>query len=155
MPLPTFGLGFPGGLVLKNLPANAGDSRNVGSIPGPGRSPGEGNGNPLRYSCLENPMDRGAWQATSWGHRVRHDWAQTHLGPTLSWIIKLNLHFHELTKNATFSLRQVRKHVQSNGSSEFKYKQSTCIYQHVLCQEEQRTGQWTFSLLYCRHSYPS
>ena len=44
--------------MVKNLPANAGDA---GSIPGSGRSPGEGNGNPLQYSCLENPMDRGAW----------------------------------------------------------------------------------------------
>ena len=52
--------GFPGGLVVKNPPANAGDS---GSIPGLGRSPGGGNGNPLQYSCLENPMDKGAWQA--------------------------------------------------------------------------------------------
>ena len=50
--------------MVKNLPANAGDARNSGSIPGLGRSPGEGNGNPLQYSCLENPMDRGAWQAT-------------------------------------------------------------------------------------------
>ena len=49
-------------LVVKNLPANAGDIRDAGSIPGLGRSPGEGNGNPLQYSCLENPMDRGAWQ---------------------------------------------------------------------------------------------
>ena len=48
-------------LVVKNLPANAGDIRDVGSIPGSGRSPGEGNGNPLQYSCLENPKDRGAW----------------------------------------------------------------------------------------------
>ena len=53
--------GFPGGSVVKNLPANAGD---VGSIPGLGRSPGEGNGSPLQYSCLENPIDRGAWRAT-------------------------------------------------------------------------------------------
>ena len=50
-------------LVVKNLPANAGDVRDVGSIPGLGRPPGEGNGNPLQYSCLENPMDRGGWQA--------------------------------------------------------------------------------------------
>ena len=48
-------------LVVKNLPANAGDLRDMGSIPGSGRSPGEGQGNPLHYSCLENPMDRGAW----------------------------------------------------------------------------------------------
>ena len=47
-------------LVLKNLPANAGDIRDVGLIPGSGRSPGRGHGNPLQYSCLENPMDRGA-----------------------------------------------------------------------------------------------
>ena len=50
-------------LVVKNLPANARDVRDMGLIPGSGRSPGEGNGNPLQYSCLENPMDRGAWQA--------------------------------------------------------------------------------------------
>ena len=54
-------------LVVKNLPADAGDLRDVGWIPGSGRSPGEGNGNPLQYSCLENPMDRGAWRATVHG----------------------------------------------------------------------------------------
>ena len=48
-------------LVVKNPPANAGDIKNVGLIPGSGRSPGEEHGNPLQYSCLENPMDRGAW----------------------------------------------------------------------------------------------
>ena len=52
----------------KNPPANEGDKREVGSVPGSGRSPGEGNGNPLQYSCLENPMDRGARRATV--HRV-------------------------------------------------------------------------------------
>ena len=57
-------LGFPGGSVVKNLAANEGDT---GSIPGSGRSPGEGNDNPLQYSCLENPMDRGAWQVTVHG----------------------------------------------------------------------------------------
>ena len=56
--------GFPGGSVVKNPPANAGD---VGLIPGSGRSPGEGNGNPLQYSCLGNPMDREAWWATVHG----------------------------------------------------------------------------------------
>jgi len=55
-------------LVVKNLPASAGDMRNLGSIPGSGRSPGGGCGNPLQYSCLENPMDRGAWWAMV--HRV-------------------------------------------------------------------------------------
>ena len=51
-------MGFPGGAVVKN-PAKAGDLRDVGSIRGSGRSPGAGHGNPLQYSCLENPMDRG------------------------------------------------------------------------------------------------
>ena len=55
---------YPGGLVVKNPPANAGDKRDKVSFPGSGRSFGEGNGNPLQYSCLENFMDRGAWQAT-------------------------------------------------------------------------------------------
>ena len=58
---------FPGGTVVKNLPANAGDLRDMGSIPGLGRSPEEGNGNPLQHSSLENPMDRGAWWATVHG----------------------------------------------------------------------------------------
>ena len=51
-------------LVVKNPLANAGDLRDLGLIPGSGRSPGGGHGNPLLYSCLENPMDRGAWQET-------------------------------------------------------------------------------------------
>ena len=55
-------------LVVKNPPVKAGDIRDAGSIPGSGRSPGGGHGNPLQYSCLENPIDRGAWQATV--HRV-------------------------------------------------------------------------------------
>ena len=54
-------------LLVKNLPANARDIRDVGSIPGSERSPGEGNGNPLQYSCLENPMDRGTWGLQSMG----------------------------------------------------------------------------------------
>ena len=57
------GKGFPGGIVVKNLPANAGDTREADSIPGSGRSTGEGNGNLLQYSCLENSMDRGVWRA--------------------------------------------------------------------------------------------
>ena len=60
-------LGFLDGAVVKNPPANAEDARDVGLIPGLGRSPGEGNGNPLQYSCLGIPMDRGAWWATVHG----------------------------------------------------------------------------------------
>ena len=53
--------------MVKNLPANSGDIRDTGLIPGSERFPGEGNGNPLQYSCLENSMDRGAWRATVHG----------------------------------------------------------------------------------------
>ena len=80
---------FPGSLyflvapVVKNLPANAGDLRDTGSIPGLGRSPGEGHGNPLQHSCLENSMDRGAWRATVLGvarNQTRlSNWAHTHV----------------------------------------------------------------------------
>ena len=61
---------FPGGSVVDNPPDNSGDA---GSIPGSGRSPGEGNGNPLQYSCLGNPMDRGAWWATVHGVASKSD----------------------------------------------------------------------------------
>ena len=54
-------MGFTGGAVLKYMPANAGDSRDMGLIPGSGRSPGVGYNNYLKYSCLKNPMDRGTW----------------------------------------------------------------------------------------------
>ena len=60
-------LALPGGAVVKNLPANAGDTRDADSIPGLGRSPRGGKSNPLQYSGPENPMDRDAWQATVHG----------------------------------------------------------------------------------------
>ena len=67
----TSKLGFPGGSDGKESALNEGD---LGSTPGSGRSPGEGNGNPLQYSCLENPMDRGTWRAQSLGsQRIRRD----------------------------------------------------------------------------------
>ena len=68
-------VGFPGGTVVKNLPANSGDSRDIGSIPGLGRSPG---GNPLQESCLENSMNRGAWQATVHGVAKSQTQLSTH-----------------------------------------------------------------------------
>ena len=61
-------------LVVKNEPANAGDAKDAGLIPGLGRSPGGGNGNPLQYSCLENSMGRGAWLATV--HGVTKSWTR-------------------------------------------------------------------------------
>ena len=60
-------MGFPSFSAVKNPPANGGGARDSGLIPGSGRSPGEGNGNPLQYSCLGNSRDRGAWQATVHG----------------------------------------------------------------------------------------
>ena len=72
-------------VVVKNMPATEGDMRDLGLIPGWGRSHGEGNGNPLQYSCLENPIDRGVWRGTI--HRVAQSQIQlkqlsTHLKPT-------------------------------------------------------------------------
>ena len=69
-------------LVVKNLPANAGDIRDVDSVPGLGRSPEGGHGNPFQYSCLENPMDRGVWRATV--HTVAKSW---------TWLKQLSMHF--------------------------------------------------------------
>ena len=77
--------GFPGGWDDKESACNAGD---LGSIPGWGRSPGEGNGNPLHYSCLGNPLDRGAWWATVHGvTRAGHDLVTK--PPTPNWIVMI------------------------------------------------------------------
>ena len=73
--------------MVKNLAANAGDIRDVSSISGLGRSPGRGHGNPLQYSCLENPMDRGAWWATI--HRVAKESLSMHIGMLISAFIQL------------------------------------------------------------------
>ena len=82
------GWGFPGGTDgIKNLPASAGEAGDVSPVPGSGRSPGGGHGNPLQSSHLENPMDRGAWQATV--HRVAE------LDMTEA---TLHAHMHVLTK---------------------------------------------------------
>ena len=72
---------FPRGTVVKNLPANAGDTRDAGLIPGLGRFPGAGNGNPLQHSCLEDPTDRGAWQAAVHGVAKSWTWLSTHTHP--------------------------------------------------------------------------
>ena len=79
----TIKWGFPDGSTVKNPPANSG---NTGSIPGSGRSPGKGNGNPLQYSCMRNPMDREAWWATVYGvsKQVRYNLA------TNTKVIQLN-----------------------------------------------------------------
>ena len=76
-------MGFPGGTVEKNLPVNAGDARDMGLVPGLERSSRVRNGNPFQYSCLENPMERGAWRAT--GHGVTK--SQTSLGTHICIIL--------------------------------------------------------------------
>ena len=88
--------GFPGGSGVKNPPANA---RDMGLIPRSGRSTGEGNGNPLKHSCLENPMDRGAWWAVV--HGVAKSWAQ------LSHIKEGGLHFIK-TKNPQIFIKEIQ-----------------------------------------------
>ena len=101
-------MGFPGGSVVKNPPANIGDVR---LMPESGRSPGEGNGNPLQYSCLGNPMDKGAWWATV--HRVTKrqrglsDWACRRVYKTVPWkqILDLNTLDEKLEKLRADSLR--------------------------------------------------
>ena len=88
-------------LVVKNPPANARDVRDPGLIPGSGRSPGEGNGNPLLYSCLENPMDRGAWWAAVPG--VTENW---------TWLKRLSTHAHKHSQQTIISLLYKRKHLK-------------------------------------------
>ena len=84
---------FPGSSVVKNPPASAGDARDPGSIPGSGRSSGEGNGEPLQYSHLENPMDGGAWQATVHGiaksqtQLSDRGWTEMYIWSTFSIVI--------------------------------------------------------------------
>ena len=75
--------GFPGGSAVKKLPANTGDEGDVGSVPGSGGSPAGGNGNPLQYSCLENTMDKGVWQATV--HRVVKNQTQQMKRQPIEW----------------------------------------------------------------------
>ena len=97
-------------LVVKNLPASVGVVRDVGSVSGLGRSPGGGHSNPLQHSCLESPMDRGAWWATS--HSVSKSWTWLKPLSTHAYIVVIcNLHVYKLyfyicvfmyTKNLVF-----------------------------------------------------
>ena len=86
----------PGGTVVKNLPANAGDAGGLCSIPGSGRSPGVGNSNPLQYSCLENSMDRGVWRATVHGVKKNKTWLR-------NWV-RVCAHAHTHTHTHTHTL---------------------------------------------------
>ena len=81
-------------VVVKNLPANEGDIRDMGSILDPGRFPGEEKSNPLQYSCLKNPMDRGAWQATA--HGVTKSW---------TGLTQLSMHTHRINASSPLCLK--------------------------------------------------
>ena len=76
--------------AVKNPPADAENTGDAVSIPGSGRSSGEGHGNPFQYSCLENPMDRGAWQATVHRVTVRHDWGNFAHMHTYTYVLFLD-----------------------------------------------------------------
>ena len=102
-------------LVVKNLPFNVGDIRDVGSIPGPGRSPGGGHGNSLQYSCLENPMDRGAWRAIVHGvarSRTRlkqlstHPWCKRSL---MDRSLTTDIKIFKMCRNETFSYDSMKR----------------------------------------------
>ena len=92
-----------GGPAVKNPPAGEGD---VSLIPGSGRSPGEGKGNPLQYSCLEHPMDRGAWRATVHGVTVGHDWAHS----SIECEGESNLHISLRQKDPTVKMNDYLHH---------------------------------------------
>ena len=79
--------GFPGGKVVKNPPANAGDTKDAGSIPGSGRSPAVVNSNPFQYSCLENSMNRGGWWATVHGGGKESDMTEWLNMPIPAWTL--------------------------------------------------------------------
>ena len=87
------GVDFPGGTVVNNMPASAGDSRDMGSTPGLGTSSGEGNGNPFQYSCLKKSMDRGAWRATDHGLQTTTEQLSTHTN-SCYWLLPLESFIH-------------------------------------------------------------
>ena len=89
-------MGFPGGRVVKNPPANAGDTRDAGLIPGSGRASTGGNGNPLQYSCLKNSRDRGSWWAST--HRVAKSRSQL----SMHAHAMLNVKIHILWQDDSF-----------------------------------------------------
>ena len=111
---------FPGGTTVENPPANAGDARDAGSVPGLGRLTGGGNGNPLQYSCLGSPVDRGAWRAPV--HGVTESW------------MRLNTHVHtaltrDRSSNSHMYTRLYRHHT-SPSQGIFLYKNSVIFQPH-------------------------
>ena len=111
--------GFPGGSVEKNPPTNAGDTEDMALIPGWGRSPGEGNGNLIQYSCLRNPMDRGTWWATV--HEVAKSLRKLSMHAQFFWNYKLKLgdiisHIHVQEKLVVFTFPYLAKGGDARGT---------------------------------------
>ena len=113
-------LGFPGASGLKNLPANAGDARDAGLIPGLGRSPGEGNGNPLQYSCLESSMDRRAWSAAVPGVAESQKRLSSHEHKFPNITSSFSFTGNEISMSQIMHIDEMRR---KRGSTETIYKQ--------------------------------
>ena len=128
-------------LVVKNLPANAGDIRDTGSVPGSGSSPGGGHGNPLHYSCLENRMDRGAWQALV--HRVAKSW---------TWLKQLSTQTQDGSSHITFVPWEEKG--RRSGARHIKIQERPCwgIYPiekpAQVCKDIDLLQLWTFRITY-------
>ena len=133
---------FPGGAVVMNPPAEAGDARDSGSVPGSGRSPGEGNGSPPQYSCLGNPMNRGAWQVIVCGViRVSHDLSTEHACPVTTAITGRNsavslfslkyeagsLFLHNTSETKCKLIMKLAKRAEQNGTTPVMYR-LRCIF---------------------------
>ena len=99
---------FLGDSVVKNLPANAGDAGDSGTIPGSGRSPGEGNGNPFQYSRLGNPMDRGAWRATVHGVAKESDMTQVSCFHSPEMLVYANILSKSTLLNVKFRTYEIK-----------------------------------------------
>ena len=108
--------GFPGGSVVEDLTANSRDRRNAGLIPGLGKSPGIGNGMPLQYPCLENPMDRGAWQATVHGVIKTWTWLRGWAHSTRTHIYILIFYINNRHTRWIFLLHKELMPVDNNSS---------------------------------------
>ena len=137
-------------LVVKNPPASAGDVRDPGSIPGSGRSPGGGHGNPLQYSCLENCMDRGAWRATV--HRVaksqtRLKWLSTH-ARCCSYVDHGRVkHFRELGNLLGYCFMWWEFHDKSYSRSLGIEKLETCLGRQNVISIQRNVSDWYLYIL--------
>ena len=131
-------------LVVKNLPANAGDVTDVGLIPGLGRSPAGGHGNPLQCSCLENPMDRGAWWAAV--HRIAKSVTQL---KQLSTHARMHIHTHKYTYTYTFKYQLPSKLDEVVRGTNIRGVTPLCL---ALCKALDRQRWIKQGLVYPEHS---